>query len=151
MCSSYFATTNILRVATRITISTNFVFSKVTNRSSIIEYSSKLLLPQWKTYQLFSTSPAKQAEKLISIDYDRINDQTVKTITMKSPKTRNSLSLDMIENLIENMHDISNEGRCRCIIIKGEGKAFSAGHNLKEMTMNEGRDYHIKILSLIHI
>ena len=33
----------------------------------------------------------------------------------------------------------------RCIVLKAEGPAFSAGHNLKEMTHNEGRAFHEEI------
>ena len=33
----------------------------------------------------------------------------------------------------------------RCIVLKAEGPAFSAGHNLKEMTHKEGRAYHEEI------
>ena len=78
---------------------------------------------------------------------------TVKTITMMSPKTRNSLSLEMIESLIKQIHDddVVGDKLVRCIVIKGEGKAFSAGHNLKEMTMNEGRDYHTKIFERCNV
>jgi enoyl-CoA hydratase/carnithine racemase len=32
--------------------------------------------------------------------------------------------------------------KVRCIVLKGEGPAFSSGHNLKEMTSKEGREYH---------
>ena len=94
-----------------------------------------------------NTVSLKQTEKLLNVNYNSIGDDgVIKTITMMSPKTRNSLSLQMIEQLIENVNDDAGEtGRCRCIVIKGEGKAFSAGHNLKEMTMKEGRDYHTKI------
>ena len=103
--------------------------------------------------KLFSSSViSRQTEKLLSINNENIGgDGIVKTITMNSPKTRNSLSLDMIENLIENIHDQANDGLCRCIVIKGEGKAFSAGHNLKEMTTKEGTEYHTKIFERCNV
>ena len=100
--------------------------------------------PQRKLFS--SSSMSMQTETLVSVNNKNLSDNgIVKTITMKSPKTRNSLSLEMIENLIEHIHDKSNDGLLRCIIIKGEGKAFSAGHNLKEMTTKEGKEYHEKI------
>ena len=103
--------------------------------------------------KLFSSSViSRQTEKLLSISNENVGgDGIVKTITMNSPKTRNSLSLEMIENLIENIHDQANDGLCRCIVIKGEGKAFSAGHNLKEMTMKEGTEYHAKIFERCNV
>ena len=30
----------------------------------------------------------------------------------------------------------------RCILLRAEGPVFSSGHNLKEMTTAEGREYH---------
>jgi len=103
--------------------------------------------------KLFSSaSLLRQSEKLVTVNVENVGENgLVKTITMQSPKTRNSLSLEMIENLIDNIHDHSNDGLLRCIIIKGEGKAFSAGHNLKEMTAKEGKEYHEKIFERCNV
>ena len=30
----------------------------------------------------------------------------------------------------------------RCIVLSGQGPAFSAGHNLKELTTKDGRAHH---------
>jgi len=103
--------------------------------------------------KLFSSSSmSMQTETLVSVSNQNVSDDgVVKTITMKSPKTRNSLSLEMIENLIEHIHDQSSDGLLRCIVIKGEGPAFSAGHNLKEMTTKEGKEYHEKIFERCNV
>ena len=69
----------------------------------------------------------------------------IKKITMDSPKTRNSLSLEMIKRLQSEISSDKNSLDLRCIVISGEGPAFSAGHNLKEMTFKEGRAYHEEI------
>ena len=147
MGSSYFVRFSALRLAIGGSRRIQLSFSTAINSGNNAYNTRRLHLHQWKYSKSFSTSFAsRQTEKLVNVDHDKIRDNgTVKTITMMSPKTRNSLSLDMIEQLIENIDDNSSEGRCRCIVIKGEGKAFSAGHNLKEMTMDEGRDYHVKI------
>ena len=106
--------------------------------------------PQCKLFS--SSSKSMQTETLVSVSNQNVSDDgIVKTITMKSPKTRNSLSLEMIENLIEHIQDKSNDGMLRCIVIKGEGKAFSAGHNLKEMTTKEGKEYHEKIFERCNV
>jgi enoyl-CoA hydratase/carnithine racemase len=47
--------------------------------------------------------------------------------------------VDLFKNVLKDDENV------RCFVIKGEGKAFSAGHNLKEMTFNEGRKYHEEI------
>ena len=63
-----------------------------------------------------------------------------KTITMTSPKTANALSLEMLNILTAEVS--SGDKDLRSIVVRGEGKIFSAGHNLKEMTVKEGTDHH---------
>ena len=118
--------------------------TKIANSLHQNNYTNINHHPQCKLFS--SSSMSMQIETLVSVSNQNFSDNgIVKTITMKSPKTRNSLSLEMIETLIEHIHDKSNDGLLRCIVIKGEGPAFSAGHNLKEMTTKEGKEYHEKI------
>lgn len=56
----------------------------------------------------------------------------VRTIKLNHAKSRNSLSLEMLQQLLRDVtrdqHDV------RSIVITAEpGKVFSAGHNLKEL------------------
>lgn len=46
---------------------------------------------------------------------------------------RNSLSIAMMENLIDNITRGQDDPSIRVIIITGVGPIFSAGHNLKEL------------------
>lgn len=46
---------------------------------------------------------------------------------------RNALSLQMMEDLISNITFNQDDPGLRCIVLYGEGKVFSAGHNLKEL------------------
>ena len=62
----------------------------------------------------------------------------VKKIEMDSPKTRNSLSLEMLKRLTSEIKVDKKNLDLRVIVISGKGPAFSAGHNLKEMTYKEG-------------
>ena len=149
MAASNFVRSNILNTNVRNTlyIRCSAITMKFGNNNvHKTNYLQQNKLHLSKTFS--STVSLKQTEKLLNVNYNSIGDDgVVKSITMMSPKTRNSLSLQMIEELIENVNDdaAAETGRCRCIVIRGEGKAFSAGHNLKEMTMKEGRDYHTKI------
>ena len=43
------------------------------------------------------------------------------------------------------LHIFQTNPDLRCIVLKAEGPAFSAGHNLKEMTHKEGRAFHEEI------
>lgn len=58
----------------------------------------------------------------------------VATLTMNTPKTLNALSEDMIAALQAQFDDLMEDRSTRVVILRGTGKAFCAGHNLKEMT-----------------
>ena len=69
----------------------------------------------------------------------------VKKVTMTAAKTRNALSLEMLKILENHIVSDAKNPDLRCIVLSGQGPAFSAGHNLKEMTYKEGRKYHEEI------
>jgi enoyl-CoA hydratase/carnithine racemase len=58
-------------------------------------------------------------------------------ITLNRPEKRNALSLALMEELIAALEEVSIVPGVRAIVIEGAGPAFSAGHDLGEMT---GRD-----------
>ena len=58
-------------------------------------------------------------------------------ITLNRPEKRNALSLGLMEELIGALREASAQATTRVIVIEGAGPAFSAGHDLSEMT---GRD-----------
>ncbi|XP_076282308.1 enoyl-CoA hydratase domain-containing protein 3, mitochondrial isoform X2 [Lasioglossum baleicum] len=61
----------------------------------------------------------------------------VRTLTLNHPATRNSLSLNMLKSLYENIKKGENDKNLRSIVIRAvPGKVFSAGHNLNELTAN---------------
>lgn len=87
--------------------------------------------------RLFSQTPARHSLLQVS------QENGVRSITLANPKTRNALSLQMLKELQE---AVSREDpSLRCITIEAQGKVFSAGHNLKELTDKEGRSYHLKV------
>jgi enoyl-CoA hydratase/carnithine racemase len=58
-------------------------------------------------------------------------------ITLNRPEKRNALSLDLMQELIAALREVSAHPSTRAIVIDGAGPAFSAGHDLSEMV---GRD-----------
>jgi len=64
----------------------------------------------------------------------RENSGAVATLTMNTPETLNALSEDMIEALQRQFDSLMNDTSTRVVILRASGKAFCAGHNLKEMT-----------------
>ncbi len=57
----------------------------------------------------------------------------VATVTLTSPQTLNALSTDMLAALGQTFSQIAADTTIRVVILRAEGKAFSAGHDLKEM------------------
>jgi enoyl-CoA hydratase/carnithine racemase len=55
----------------------------------------------------------------------------VTRLALNQPERRNPLGLEMMEELVEALTNLSAESRV--VVISGEGPAFSAGHDLKEL------------------
>lgn len=58
----------------------------------------------------------------------------IATLTMNTPNTLNALSEDMLDALQSQFDSLMQDKTIRVVILRGTGKAFCAGHNLKEMT-----------------
>ncbi len=58
---------------------------------------------------------------------------SVTTLTLNAPERLNALSDAMIAALHHSLDSIANDAQVRAVIINGTGKAFCAGHDLKEM------------------
>jgi len=71
----------------------------------------------------------------------------VENITLANPKTRNALSMDMMKRITEDISRAAEDKTVRAIVLRGEGKVFSAGHNLKEMTVETSYEYHMEIFN----
>jgi enoyl-CoA hydratase/carnithine racemase len=74
-------------------------------------------------------------------------DSKVVRLVLNAPKTRNSLSLDLIESLFKELQEIDSIEKIRAVILAGKGPAFSAGHDLKELTTGKGSDYHKEVVN----
>jgi len=59
-------------------------------------------------------------------------------ITLDRPKTLNALSMGMLNALQEALDPIADDHTIKALIIKGSGKGFCAGHDLKEMQSHRG-------------
>ena len=63
----------------------------------------------------------------------RTNAGAIATLTMDAPARLNALSDAMIADLHSALDQIADDPSVKVVILKGTGKAFCAGHNLKEM------------------
>ncbi|KAG5674264.1 hypothetical protein PVAND_004244 [Polypedilum vanderplanki] len=57
----------------------------------------------------------------------------IKNIILDDQKTRNSLSMSMMNQLIDEIKRDENDKSLRAIVLSSTGAIFSAGHNLKEL------------------
>jgi enoyl-CoA hydratase/carnithine racemase len=62
-------------------------------------------------------------------------------ITLNRPDRLNALSLDLLQELIIALRDVSGQPGVRAIVIEGAGRAFSAGHDLSEMIERDDAFY----------
>ena len=60
-------------------------------------------------------------------------------ITMNNPDKLNALSESMIDALQEAFDEAAETPGVKCIILRGAGRAFCAGHDLKELTAARNR------------
>ncbi|MGE5467986.1 MAG: enoyl-CoA hydratase [Ignavibacteria bacterium] len=69
----------------------------------------------------------------------------VVTLTLNRPGQFNSLSEEMLTELQAALDGVAAEARARVVVIAGAGKAFCAGHDLKQMRANHGKEYMQKL------
>jgi len=80
----------------------------------------------------------------IALNYLAVEDAPpVTVITLNRPEQLNALSTGLMQELIEELDRQSQRADVRVIVLKGAGRAFSAGHDLKELkdrTLDEERE-----------
>ncbi|KAK3558228.1 hypothetical protein QTP86_013976 [Hemibagrus guttatus] len=75
----------------------------------------------------------------------REQEDGIRRIILNNPKKRNALSFAMLTSLQENILTGIDDKDLRVIIISAQGPVFSSGHDLKELTSEQGRDYHSRV------
>jgi enoyl-CoA hydratase/carnithine racemase len=66
----------------------------------------------------------------------------VVTLTLNRPAQFNALSEEMLMALQGALDDLKNDGAVRCVVLAAAGRAFCAGHDLKQMRANPHQDYY---------
>ncbi len=69
----------------------------------------------------------------------------VVVLTLNRPSQFNSLSLELLAALQSALDDISGNAAARAVLISGAGKAFCAGHDLREMRANPEKSFMQKL------
>ena len=66
----------------------------------------------------------------------------VSTLTLNRPQAFNALSEDMLAALQRELDVLSADAQLRVLVIAAGGKAFCAGHDLKEMRAQPSVEYY---------
>jgi enoyl-CoA hydratase/carnithine racemase len=66
----------------------------------------------------------------------------VVTLTLNRPAQFNALSEEMLAALQSELDDIAGDEDVRCVVLAAAGKAFCAGHDLKQMRANPHQTYY---------
>ena len=77
---------------------------------------------------------------------------SIAVLTLNRPSARNSLSEGLIAELHAALNDISDDASVRAVVIAAKGVAFSAGHDMKELTArrsdaDRGRAFFAEIMT----
>jgi len=64
----------------------------------------------------------------------------VATLTMNRPAARNALSMALMQALVDELAAIAADPTVKAVVIGGAGPAFCAGHDLRELRGNPGRE-----------
>ena len=65
---------------------------------------------------------------------------SIRVLTLNRPAARNSLSEDLIAELHGALEQIHDDNSVRAVVIAANGPAFSAGHDMKELTARRSDD-----------
>ena len=71
------------------------------------------------------------------------NNGAIRTITLNRPKAFNSFDLEMGAAFQTALDEAGKDDSVRCIVIKGEGRAFCAGQDLKEVTAPDAPNFKV--------
>jgi enoyl-CoA hydratase/carnithine racemase len=77
---------------------------------------------------------------------------SIAVLTLNRPTARNSLSERLIAELHASLDEIRDDAQVRAVVIAANGPAFSAGHDMKELTArrsdaDRGRAYFAQIMN----
>lgn len=66
-------------------------------------------------------------------------------ITLNRPAQYNALSEEVLDALQDILNTLVQDRELQCVILQAEGKAFCAGHDLKQMRAHPDHDYYLDL------
>lgn len=77
----------------------------------------------------------------------RRDDGPVAILTLNRPRAMNALSGELIDALQAEFDRIGRDKSIRCVVIEATGRAFSTGHDLREVASSHDRAVHHDLLT----
>ena len=74
-------------------------------------------------------------------------DNGIATLTLNRPAQYNALSEELLDALDSALTKIAADNAVRVVVLAAAGKAFCAGHDLKQMRTHDSRDYQHQLFS----
>jgi len=82
-------------------------------------------------------TPTSNESVLLRRDYGR-----VAILTLNRPQALNALSGELIDALQVEFDRLSSDREIRCVVVEATGRAFSTGHDLRELRSNDDYAFH---------
>lgn len=82
----------------------------------------------------------------------RTDDRGLCTLTLNRPDKLNALTVALFRELRAHVSDLKNDDSVACVILRGAGKCFSAGHDLGDIATGEevpSRGWHSETLRMM--
>jgi len=90
-----------------------------------------------------STHPS-EASPLLHVQREA---RGVVRLTLNDPQRFNALGEQMLTELQQALDDVARDESVRVVVLSAAGKAFCAGHNLKDMAAHPQLDYYQKLFA----
>lgn len=83
-------------------------------------------------------------QELVLLEQD---ERGVATLTLNDPQRFNALGQDMLTALQQALDTLAQDDALRVVVLAGSGKAFCAGHNLKEMSAHPDLNWYQQLFT----
>jgi enoyl-CoA hydratase/carnithine racemase len=81
------------------------------------------------------------------MDYIQVSHEgPISFLQLNQSASYNALSLEMLNSLLTELKNISKNNSTRVIVIKGSGKGFCAGHDLKEINQHQEEKFYQELM-----
>src|SRR5712671_1244894 len=77
----------------------------------------------------------------------RRDEGRVAILTLNRPHAMNALSGELIDALQAEFDRLANDKEIRCVVIEAKGRAFSTGHDLREVRSTDDYGFHFDLIT----